>query len=151
MVPTHRKLPHIVLEKTRDKKTYKVTSCSAKKLCNKVEPSPQDCGRLETESKSWLFCPWFWLSCQNHCLVFDKIIYLIAKKYHCQVKVLQLKTGCPLKRLFEVKLQNYSSAKLLNLQNYISAKLWGLKVIFKVRITERASIKIQVPSTWIQI
>jgi hypothetical protein len=30
-------------------------------------------------------------------------------------------------------------------------KLWGLKVIFKVRIVERASIKIQVPSTWIQI
>jgi hypothetical protein len=30
-------------------------------------------------------------------------------------------------------------------------KLWGLNVIFKVRIAERASIKIQVPSTWIQI
>jgi hypothetical protein len=30
----------------------------------------------------------------------------------CRVKVLQLKTGCPLRRLFEVKLQNYSSAKL---------------------------------------
>jgi hypothetical protein len=30
----------------------------------------------------------------------------------CRVKVWQLKTGCPLRRLFEVKLQNYSSAKL---------------------------------------
>ncbi len=50
----------------------------------------------------------------------------------CWVKVLQLKTGCPLRRLFEVKLQNYSSAKL-----------WGLKVIFKVRIAEGASTQIQ--------
>ncbi len=45
-----------------------------------------------------------------------------------KVKVLQLKTGCPIRRLFEVKLQNYSSAKFLickipYLQNYISAKL----------------------------
>jgi hypothetical protein len=31
----------------------------------------------------------------------------------CRVKVLQLETGCPLRILFEVKLQNYSSAKLL--------------------------------------
>ncbi len=30
----------------------------------------------------------------------------------CRVKVWQLETGCPLRRLFEVKLQNYSSAKL---------------------------------------
>ncbi len=57
----------------------------------------------------------------------------------CRVKVWQLETGCPLGKLFEVKLQNYSSEKLLNLQNYISAKLWGLKVIFKERIVEHAS------------
>jgi hypothetical protein len=39
----------------------------------------------------------------------------------CRVKVLQLKTGCPLRKLFEVT--SFEKPKLLNLQNYISAKL----------------------------
>jgi hypothetical protein len=50
----------------------------------------------------------------------------------CWVKVWQLETGCPLRRLFWVKLQSYSSGKLLickitYLQNYISAKLLNLQ------------------------
>jgi hypothetical protein len=52
-----------------------------------------------------------------------------------------------------VPLEDYLNlnCKITHLQNYISAKLWGLKVIFKVRIAEHASIEIHVPPTWIQI
>jgi hypothetical protein len=53
--------------------------------------------------------------------------------------------GVPLVSKAEVKVTSFEKPKLL------SAKLWGLKVIFKVRIAELASIQIQVPPTWIQI
>ncbi len=81
MASIYKKKPHFVLEKTWYKKTYKVMSCRATILCNKIEPSPLDCGQLETKSKSWLLCLWFQLSRQNHCLGFDEIVCLNVKKY----------------------------------------------------------------------
>jgi hypothetical protein len=54
------------------------------------------------------------------CCVWES--FLLKNTIGCRVKELQLETGCPLRRLFEVKLQNYSSAKLLNLQNYDAQK-----------------------------